>query len=589
MKKYIYLFVITVIIFVSCSEEFTTVEPIGSLSDEQLANETGINLLLTGAYSVLDGVRKGGNAGWGRSADNWVMDVISDDAHKGSTDSDQADLYELEVYNWATGNGYFLDRWEVLYAGVNRANAVIVLINSNENPEAFNVQMAQARFLRGHFNFELMKTFGNVPYISDENAKNYEYNQPNTGETKLSWAHIEADFSFAKDNLPSTRTDDYSQAGRPLSWAAQAFLGKAQLFQGKWDDALTNLEAVIKSDVYALHPNLLDNFLSESENGPEAVFAIQYSADDAQSLQGNTTGALNFPGGGPFESCCGFYQPTQDLVDAYQTENGLPLLDTFQDTHVVNDYGIESYEKDADGKVKTIVDADGNEEKVPVPFDLHTGPLDPRLDFTVGRRGIDYNGYGLHIGKEWIRASFGDISGPYLPKKNVYTNGDAANLGTGGWGQQLSGINYHIMRYADVILMAAEAAVETGDLEKGRGYVNQIRERAMKMTYVKAEDGSDAANYSISLYNDAWTDQVTARKAVRFERRLELAMEGHRSFDLRRWGVAESVINRYIAKESEVIKTFAKGQVYEEKHNLFPIPLGAIDGSGGVITQNPGH
>lgn len=566
MKKFSYIILLLLSSIISCSEEFTNIDPVGSLNDAQLANATGIDLLLTGAYSVLDGVRNGGNGGWGRSADNWVMDVVSDDAHKGSTDSDQADLFELEVYNWATGNGYLIDRWDVLYAGVNRANAVIVLINSSDNPSEFSVEMAQARFLRGHFNFELIKIFGNVPYVSEENAANLEYNQPNTGENKLQWSHIEADFSYAKDNLPTSRTGDYSQPGRPLSWAAQAFLGKAQLYQGKWPEALTNLEAVINSGVYSLHPNLVDNFLSATENGPEAVFAIQYSADDAQSMQGNTTGALNFPGGGPFGSCCGFYQPTQDLVDAYQTENGLPLLDTFQDNHVVNDYGIESE----------------------ASFTPHTGPLDPRLDFTVGRRGIDYNGYGVHIGKEWIRASFADISGPYLPKKNVYTNGDDPNIGTGSWGQQLSGINYHIMRYADVLLMAAEAAIETGDLTKGLGYVNQIRQRAKNMAYVKATDGSNAANYVIELYA-SWADQAEARKAVRFERRLELAMEGHRTFDLRRWGNAEAVINRYITKEAEVITPFAKGQVFKAKHNLFPIPLSAIDGSGGVIEQNPGY
>lgn len=145
------------------------------------------------------------------------------------------------------------------------------------------------------------------------------------------------------------------------------------------------------------------------------------------------------------------------------------------------------------------------------------------------------------------------------------------------------------MRYADVLLMAAEAAVETGDLEKGRSYVNQIRTRAKDMAYVKAADGSDAANYSIELYATTWSDQAYARKAVRFERRLELAMEGHRSFDLRRWGVAETVLNKYIMKEAEVITPFAKGQVYQQKHNLFPIPLSAIDGSGGVIQQNPGY
>ena len=131
-------------------------------------------------------------------------------------------------------------------------------------------------------------------------------------------------------------------------------------------------------------------------------------------------------------------------------------------------------------------------------------------------------------------------------------------------------------------------AVETGDLEAGRAYVNQVRNRAKNMTYVKDGSGADAANYMIEEYTAAWTDQGVARTAVRTERRLELGMEGHRSFDLRRWGNAVSVINAYITKESQVITTFGKGQSYDSKHDVFPIPLSAIDGSGGVIVQNPG-
>ena len=552
---------------VSCSDDFTTVNPVGSLSDAALANATGVDLLLTGAYSVLDGVRNGGNGnGWGRSADNWVMDVISDDAHKGSTDGDQADLYELEVYNWQTGNGYFLARWEVLYAGVNRANAVISLINNSDSPSDFSVELAQAYFLRGHFNFELKKIYENVPFISQENYDAQEFSQPNSGATAVSWAVIESDFSYAKDNLPASRGGNYVEAGRPLAATAQAFLGKAQLYQSKWSDALGNLDAVISSGKFSLAADFMSNWTSSGENGSEAMFAIQYSADNAQSKQGNATGALNHPGGGPFGSCCGFYQPTQDLLDAYQTSSGLPVAISSR-VVVTSDYGVAS--------------ADA--------FTPYAGTLDPRADFTVGRRGIDYNGYGPHIGKEWIRASFDDISGPYLPKKNTFQKTDTDNQGSGGWGEQLTGINYHIMRYADVLLMAAEAAVESGDEEKARGYVNKVRQRALNSTTIKATDGSDAANYDIGLYNSSWAGaQSAARTAVRTERRLEFGMEGHRSFDLRRWGVAETVMNNYITRESQTITSFAKGQTYQGKHNMFPIPLSAIDGSGGVISQNSG-
>jgi len=560
--KNIYIILIALIgITISCSDEFTNVDPIGSLSDSQLANPTGINLLLTGAYSVLDAGRNGGiGNGWGRSADNWVADVVSDDAHKGSTDGDQPDLYELELYNWQTGNGYFMARWEVLFAGVNRANAVINLIASSEDPSLFVVQNAQAIFLRGHYNFELIKLFKNVPNITAENAKNLEYNVANAGVTLLSWADIEADFSYAMANLPSSRSGEYTQAGRPLSSTAQAFLGKAQLHQGNWSAASSNLEAVISSGQYALHPNIVDNFRSATENGSEAMFAIQYSADDGQVFQGNASGALNYPAA--FGWCCGFYQPTQDLVDAYQTENGLPMLDTFQASSALDhDYNIDS-----DGA-----------------FTVPSATVDPRLDYTVGRRGVDYNGWAVHAGKSWIRANFSDISGPYLPKKNIFQADDSNNFAQGGWGQNLSGLNYHIMRYADVLLMAAEAAVESGNLERGRTLVNQVRSRAKTMPAIAG------TNPSIELYNATWSSADTARKAVRFERRLELAMEGHRFFDLVRWGNMTSHMAAYIANESLTITTFAKGQVFQDKHQFYPIPLSAIDLSGGVLIQNPGH
>ena len=559
MKKIYILLVGILTLTVGCSDTFTDVDPIGSLNDAQLANAQGIDLLLTGAYSVLDGVRNGGQGnGWGRSADNWVMDVASDDAHKGSTDGDQPDLYSLELYNWQTANGYFLARWEVLYAGVNRANAVINLIASSDDPSVYVNENAQARFLRGHYNFELIKHYKNVPDITPESAAALEYNLANSGETLLTYDKIAADFTYAMANLPASR--GAVPMGRPVRTTAQAFLGKVHLYKGEWAQASTNLEAVISSGEYGLHPALVDNFLSATENGAEAVFAIQYSADDGLVKQGNATGALNYPSA--LGWCCGFYQPTQDLVDAYQTQNGLPMLDTFQASSAMDhDYGIG--EGDA--------------------YTLPTATVDPRLDYTVGRRGVDYNGWGIHPGKGWIRANFSDISGPYLPKKNIFTQTDPNNFAQGGWGQNLSGLNYHIMRYADVLLMAAEAAVESGNLERGRTLVNQIRQRAKSMTPVAG------TNPSIELYTTPWTDQATARKAVRFERRLELAMEGHRYFDLVRWGNMPAHMAAYIANESATITTFAKGQVFEAKHTYFPIPLTAIDISGGALTQNPGH
>ena len=545
-------------VIVSCSEDFTDIDPVGSLSDASLQNATGVDLLLTGTYSVLDGIRNGGPGDdWTKTGDNWWLDVISDDAHKGSTDGDQADLYAIEIFDWGTTNPYFEGKWQALYAGVNRANGVIDLITKSENPADFDVQHAQAKFLRAHYNFELTRIWGNVSYISEENFANTEFNQPNTGPL---WDQIESDLNFAVNNLPSSRGGSYSEAGRPIVSTAKAYLGKVQLYQGKFSDALTNLESVINSGDYALASDYFSNFRSDGENGPEAIFAIQFSADGGLAQQGNRGGTLNFNIRAGL--CCGFYQPSIDLANAFQTENGLPLLDTYNQTDITNDYGVNSDE----------------------PHTPHTGPLDPRIDFTIGRRGVDLNGYGPNEGKDNVRAAFGDISGPFVGKKNFYTAGDDTNIGKGGWGEERSGINYHIIRYADVLLMAAEAAVETGNLEKARGYVNQVRQRA-----INTPRADSSPNYVIDTYNSTWTDTNVARKAVRFERRLELGMEGHRLFDLRRWGNFVDVMNTYIVNESRTISNYGqKSNPAQSKHILLPIPLNAIDTSEGNLKQNPG-
>jgi tetratricopeptide (TPR) repeat protein len=510
---------------------------------------------------MLDGIRQGHGDDWHVSGDNWWMDVLADDAHKGSTDGDQADLLALELYTWDTTNPYLLNNWRAIFAGINRSNSVINLINTSEDPSLFTVEMAQARFLRGHYNFELQKKWVNVPYISDENFAASEFNQPNSGPI---WDEIVADFAYAAANLPASRGGSYAEPGRPIKSTALSYHGKALLYQGKYGEALTSLESAINSGDNALASDYFSNWRSDGENGPEMVFAIQYASDGGQSFQGARGGTLNMPIG-PMTGglCCGFYQPTQNLANAFQTDsNGLPLSN-WASSDIKNDAGIESSE----------------------PFTPHTGNLDPRIDYTIARRGIEFNGFGTFTGKENIRASFTDISGPYSGKKNFYTAGDDANRGTGGWGEQRTGINYHIIRYADVLLMAAEAAVETGSLEKARSYVNQVRSRAKN-----SPTADSTPNYVIDTYNSTWTDASAARNAVRHERRVELGMEGHRLFDLRRWGNMVETLNAYIQHEGRTIPPFAaRANSVSSKHTALPIPLNAIDSSEGALTQNAGH
>ena len=564
MKNLIYLFIVLLFVAVSCTDDFTTVPAVGALSEENLANETGINLLLTGAYSILNGTRNGGSAQqFATGTDNWWIDCMSDDAHKGSTDSDQQTLFDLEVFNIQTSNDYVRAKFQILYAGVNRANAVVSLVETLEGGGDFSAQDAEARFLRAFFYFELTKIYGNVSIISTENFRNFEFNQPNTGPA---WGQVEADLQFAIDNLPA----DQGGSGRPTSGTARAYLAKALLYQGDFAGALTQFNQVINSGEFALQPEFFNNFTAAGELSSEAVFSVQHLGDQGNSPNGNIGNLLSQPGGGPYNSCCGFFMPSIDLANAFQTdESGLPLLETFNDNDIVTDWGVDSAD----------------------PHTPHQGPLDPRIDYTIGRRGIDFNGFGIHPGQDWIRTPATDISGPFLNKKTAFQVDEvAAENGNGGWGQTHSGIDYHAMRYADVLLMAAEAAIETNDLALGLNYINQVRNRAVNMTFeTDPATGEFAANYVIAPY-PSFDSQAQARMAVRHERRLELGMEGHRMFDLRRWGVTSQVLGEYVQNEARTITNInGKFSAYSNTFDLLPIPIASIDLSGGVLTQNPGY
>ena len=558
MKRKI-IYVALLIGFLGCSDDFTDVPQVGAFDEEFLQTEDGARLFLTAAYSMLTG-SSSLTVGDSRliSGTNWFHDVLGGDAHKGSTDNDLSSLLRLELGEWDVSNEQLPRKWATYYAGVNRANAAI---NAARAASLIDVE-AQARFIRGLYYFELTKMFGNVSVVSVENFVAQEFNQPNTGPA---WAQIESDFQFAIASLPAR--SDQPDAGRPSTEVAMAFLGKAQLYQKKYTEALASFNSVINSGVYALNANYIDNFRIQGENGPESIFAIQFLADGGSSFNSNSRANLNLPrGGGPF-TCCGFYQPSQDLVNAFQTDaGGLPLLDTYnQDGNdVTNDHLLTTAE----------------------PFTPHTGPLDPRLDYTVSRRGLDFNGFGIHIGQDWIRAQDSDISGPYIAKKNVHQAGDG---NASPVQNRNNGVNYNMMRYADLLLMAAEAEIEVGTLDKAFEYVNMIRNRAKSGEKLQA-DGADAANYVVEPYTATFANKDDATKAVRFERRIELGMEGHRFFDLARWGVSKVVLDAYYVNEGRTIPNFGSKVVpFAEHHVIFPIPTAAIDLSEGNLTQNPGY
>lgn len=572
-KSTIFTIALVLGIISSCKDKFLDVAPKGVLSLGTLSNKPGVNYLLVGAYALIDGTGTNNTAGfssWHGSADNWIYgEVSADNAYKGTTSGDQPEISFIEQKNILPDNTHFRGKWSACYDGIARSNDVlIVMAKATDMTDAEKAQVtAEVRFLRGHYHFELKKVFNMVPYIDEKTYNPDDFNSTKLPNDKNIWPNIEADLKAAYDVLPVNQ----AQPGRPTKWAAGAMLAKAYMFQGKFSEAMPILQAIVDSKKYRLMDKYHDNFRAVQNNNAESVFSIQFSVNDGAggNENGNSGATLNYPSFGGVTTCCGFYQPSQNLVNSFKTDaNGLPLLNTFNDVDVKNDQGLKT------------TDA----------FTPDTGTFDPRLDWTVGRRGITFLDWGVHTGAGFIRDQA--YAGPYSPKKHLpYRSDIGVNTGPN---PRLNANNYRMIRYAHVLLLLAECEVEVGDIEKARTLVNQIRKRASNPEgTVKAADGKDAANYLVKEYADAWTDKNVARDAVRYETRIELAMEGHRYFDLVRWGIADKVLNAYYAKEKEKRAYFNGVTFTKGKHEYYPIPLQEILNSkkAGTETlkQNPGY
>ena len=584
MKKtrFTLLFLLGLVTLIGCSDEFSERTPLGAVSEGDTATADGVRGLLISAYNMVPG---GGLTGqtWHNDIHNWVFNIASDDALKGTDAGDQPEQSFIEAYDFQAFNVHIRDKWRGLYKGVAATNNVIDNANAVEEglSDAERQQIiAEARFLRGLFHFEARKMWRNPVYIDDETFSLNDLESTKIPNDREIWPFIEADFEAAAAVLPTSQGD----VGRPTSWAAKAFLAKAKMYQG-WDDngvantaklqeAKTVLDDIVDNGPFTLVEDFGDNFKVSTRNNSESIFEVQYALTGANADASNRGIGLAHPYTDPW-GCCGFYQASQNLVNAYQTQDGLPLLDSFDATDVLPD-------TDPTTTLST-----------------WTGPLDPRVDHTVGRPGILYKGGFKIYQTDFVRDL--NYAGPWFSMKHV---AEEENFGQGGW-QVLSANNYRIMRLGMVYLWLAEAEVELGNLERARELVNLIRERAanpngFRRAATQGENRNDytvldtpAANYDIALYEDPWTDQNLARQAVRFETRLEFAMEGHRFFDLQRWGVSAEVLNAYIASESQH-RAYLQGRSFTAgKHEFFPIPLEAIDRSAldgqPTLTQDPAY
>ncbi|WP_137166530.1 RagB/SusD family nutrient uptake outer membrane protein [Salinimonas lutimaris] len=549
------------------SDELNT-EPQAVLTEEQVSTAQNIDALVIATYSYL------GNDHY--TAPNYLWptgDLRAGDAHKGGNGpSDIFAYHALSMFDPIVPDMEsfppdLIDlnnkKWTRNYTGISRANSALKVIAetpSDQLPEAA-AKAAELRFVRAIFYFDLKIHHKHIPWIDEtmtqtevETASNRDYSDQEL------WDKIADDFRYGIENLPQVQAD----AGRASALSARAYLAKTLLYQAYEQDEMHNvvridqdkLEQVVslvteieQSGVYALFDDYAKNFLVEFENGPESVFAIQRSLDDGSpDGRGSWPSALNAPMAGGF-GCCGFHVPTENFVNAFKTgPDGLPEFTTYND----------------------------------VQYNVETDYVDPRLDHTVAMEGkpFKYDPELIHGGDSWSRAP--SIYGNFTGMKDL-EHPDCDCRGENGPFPIFS-LNTTLIRYADVLLWKAEALIELGRYEEARPIINQIRERASNSTARL----QDASLYRVDIYPE-FASQEEARQALRFERRLELGLEGHRFFDLVRWGIAKETLDAYFMVERTRKPYLEDAHFTKNKHEYLPIPNQQINLSGGIYEQNPGY
>ena len=530
-----------------------------SSAKEKITAIIDINMSLIDIYGMLNGDGNLDERTWKTPVNNWVYsDITSDDAYKGSTPNDHQEALKIETYDWHPNNDYFNSKWLSLYKSIAKCNQTLQMIAKTQglDKETGEKLAAEARFLRAHFHFEAKKIWNNVPWI-DENS-----DQGTTGNQKDIWPIIESDFQFAIKHLP----DSQLAPGRVTSWAAKAYLAKTYIFQKNNKTAKPILDDIIQNGPYSLENCYFDNFSKAAMKNNESVFNAEYVVDDENTQASvrnleETTDALE---GGPKEYCA-FHQPSQNLINAFKTgPDGLPLPASFNDADVKNDEGIAS---------------DNH-------FTPYKGNMDPRIDFTIGRRGLPFLDYGIHPGMDWISdQSFG---GPYIMKKYILSHADknSATMSS-SWAEGATSKTYRVIRFAHILLWRAEIAVGELDLDLALALVNKLRDRAKSGCFLLNEKDQPAANYMIELYEN-FPDNEFATEAVHFETRLEFGMEGNRFFDLRRWGILEETISNYLKTEKQKRSYLKNANFDSDKHQYFPIPAAQL-AKNPKLKQNPGY
>ena len=545
--------------FTSCSDMLDTV-PQGQFTAEQL-DDSSVEGLVASAYAGLEAHFYGNNEAFAGPSTNWIFDVRSDDAYKGGGGTGmEENIHLLEVSEITSDNVSCLNKWQNNYYAISRVhNAMLALQNASSVSNAEAV-MGELKTLRAWYYFDLIRIFNRIPYFTEADDPNTKTNDEYTRDEIFSF--IKQDLTEAITALP----DQKSSAGRITKTTAQAIMAKVCAFTSSWEDVKTYANAVINSGQYSLYANFGDLSKINHNNGSESIFALQCStANDNAHINWSNLLNCTYSDGNLYGTGDDFFYGSQNLVNAFRTDpaTGLPYLDgSFNKVNVTENYD---------------------------------GALDPRLDFTVGRIGFPWRNYTYN--EKWCRAY--DTYGEFSNKKAWPAPEEA--LATWPWG--CNPLNFMFIRYADILLLKAEALIETAagsnaaedaGLVEARELVNQVRQRAANSidgSYSPVDLDPSKANYFVGLYPTDWDGNLywtkeRARMALRFERRLELALEGNRWFDLVRWGsdYLINTMNTYMTEES-ALRPYYQGRSVSDKEIFLPVPLAEIDNSNGLYKQ----
>ena len=559
----------------SCSSFLDDQVPQGTLTQDEVKDPKYVDNVILSAYAGLVTIED-----MNSSFSLWNYDTRSDDAYVGgANDNDGGEFHVMEkAKGIMTTDWPYSDIWNRFYKYLSRVSLSLdMLSEADQGNTTIQQRTAEMKFLRAYGHFQLKRLFKNIPFVNRLHMTEDDYNNlSNTEYTNdQAWQQIINDLEDAYKVLPVTQADK----GRPTKAAAAAFLAKVYLYKAYHQDdtkshRITSInEAELKKVIeytdpsiysgYGLESDLHNNFRPEEqfENGKEAIWSIQYSKND-----GTTYGNLNFAYRlivpcvqGILDSGCDFYKPSINLVNAYRTNaDGLPLVDA-----TAADYEV--------GSSQTV---------------------DPRLFETVGVPGTPYmfnDNFPMSKTKNWGRGN-GDYGYNVSLKHNV----DPALLDIylfNADNQLASSMNRIVFRYADVLLMRAEAFAQLGQTGQAIDLVNQVRDRAIGLvnaSIVSRYASKFNVHYAIKRYNGTYSKEE-AINIVKTERRLELAMESERFFDLVRWGDAAQVINKFYNEESKKLNFLSGAQFTADKNEYLPIPDKQYSASNGHYTQNIGN